>query len=257
MTLSLIGLLALSLFASAEVRADEDADPNATPYRPTVSNPADLSAPGYLEAEIGAQRTFSANRSRADGVPYLLKYAFSENAGVVLGGNAFISQTDLAGLSLSGFGDTFVLVKLHHALNAASGIGIEFGPLMSTSKNGLGEHKTSFVTNGIYSSNFGALHLDLNAGMNYQGDEFPNTDHWQTTWAGALSRQFTERWGLAFEFSGSHQRGEPGVHQTLGAVNCNLSKRVVLDAGFAYALDRTAHDRTFFSGATLLLGKVR
>ena len=29
-------------------------EPAATPYRPTVSNPAALSAPGYFELELGA-----------------------------------------------------------------------------------------------------------------------------------------------------------------------------------------------------------
>ncbi|TFG59755.1 MAG: hypothetical protein E4H32_09650, partial [Nitrospirales bacterium] len=57
-------------------------EPSATPYRPTLSNPAQLSAPGYVEMEMGWQ---SLKEKSTDDyrhtVPYLFKLAFSDNIG--------------------------------------------------------------------------------------------------------------------------------------------------------------------------------
>ncbi len=246
--------LVLLLLSVASAHAEDEA-PSATPYRPTVSNPADLSAPGYVELEAGGQRVLEEAHTNVNSFPYLVKYAFSENAGLLLGGNAFIRQTDPAGQSLSGVGDTFLLLKLRHTLDDDSALGVEFGPLIPTARNGLGASKTGFLSNGIYSRNFGSLHLDVNAGFNFQSDAPSNASHWQTTWASALSQQFTEHWGAALELSGSYQRNEPSTRQALVAFNCNLSKRIVLDAGFAHDLDH-GHSKTLFAGGTFLLGRL-
>src|SRR5947209_5000939 len=77
--------------------------PEVTPYRPTVSNPAALSAPGFLELEAGVARSHDDTDTRLLSVPYLLKYAFSENFGVVIGGDAYLDQKDAAGNQITGF----------------------------------------------------------------------------------------------------------------------------------------------------------
>lgn len=46
-------------------------EPSATPYRPTVSNPADLPLPGWLEFEAGGLRTRGGELARRDSFPYL------------------------------------------------------------------------------------------------------------------------------------------------------------------------------------------
>jgi len=47
------------LITSSLAAQAEDSTPTATPYRPTVSNPATLSEPGWLEMELGWQTTKS------------------------------------------------------------------------------------------------------------------------------------------------------------------------------------------------------
>ena len=43
--------------------------PSVTPYRPSVSTPAALSAPGWLEVEAGVLRSRSDDPARRDSVP--------------------------------------------------------------------------------------------------------------------------------------------------------------------------------------------
>jgi len=133
---------------------------------------------------------------------------------------------------------------------------LELGPLLPTSRDGLGERKTDYLGNAIYSADVGPLHVDLNAGAQYQGDVPPGTRHVQYAWAGAVSRPFGEQWGGALEVSGAYQRGAGPSSQALAALSYNLSKRVVLDAGGAYGLPHGAHDRTLFFGATWLMGRI-
>src|SRR5262252_7277339 len=81
------------LFASwaGAARADDPNDPQVVPYRPTVSTPAQLSAPGWLELEAGGlvANGPAASASRAT-LPYTLKLAFTPDWGVRIGGDAWV-----------------------------------------------------------------------------------------------------------------------------------------------------------------------
>jgi hypothetical protein len=111
--------------------------------------------------------------------------------------------------------------------------------------------------NGIFSTNLGPLHLDLNAGgTRYSAHAYP-TAAWENTWAAAGSCALTTNWGAALELSGTQQRGAATTSQVLGAINYNRSAHLVFDAGLAYGLTRAAHDISVFAGATLLLGNLK
>ena len=51
----LIPVLLLLLAGAPVARAAADDEPTTTPYRPSISTPAALSAPGWLEVEAGWQ----------------------------------------------------------------------------------------------------------------------------------------------------------------------------------------------------------
>src|SRR5690349_17980857 len=88
-------LLAAALCcAQAFAQAATDDQPSVTPYRPSVSTPAALSAPGWLEIEGGALFARGTGDTRRDSLPYTLKLAFSPDWGVRLGGEAWVRQTD-------------------------------------------------------------------------------------------------------------------------------------------------------------------
>jgi hypothetical protein len=251
------GIAVLLLLGCANVRADDDNEPSVTPYRPTVSNPADLSAPGWLEAEFGGLRTLGEDHSRDDSAPWLLKYAFDENYGLLLGGNAYVGAQTPGAPNSSGAGDTSIEWKQRFPVADKMAFGIEAGVVLPTAARGLGVGKPQWLANGIFSTDLGALHLDLNLGEAHGGTQPGNISSWQTTWAAAVSAPVFGDWGAAFEISGTHQRGIATQSQALFALNYNASRRLSLDTGIAYGLTQAIHDRSVFAGATVLLGRLR
>ena len=78
----------LALWAEA-VLADA---PEVTPYRPTVSNPAALSAPGLLEFEAGVARFRDDAGTRLVSLPYLLQVRLQRKPAYWWGGDAYLRQ---------------------------------------------------------------------------------------------------------------------------------------------------------------------
>lgn len=247
---------ALLVAAGAAMAAESDGDePAATPYRPTVSNPADLPVPGWLEFEAGVLSDHQTGSTRTDTLPWLLKYAFDENSGVLVGGNA-LDRVRAPGQRDSGVGDTFVEYKRRLPVSDGVAFGIEAGVELPTAPSAIGIGKPAWIANGIFSSDLGAAHVDVNVGATYFSEHAVQASAWQRAWAVALSHPLGEAFGAALELSGTAQRGAGHSHQALAALNYNATRRVVFDVGVAYGLDRAAHDRSLFCGGTFLLGKL-
>ena len=148
--------------------------PSVTPYRPTVSNPAVLSYPGWLEIESGWINSKATDDSSRGSLPYTMKLAFTENFGVLLGGEAFVDQMDIAGAHTNGSGDTLLLLKQRWAMDAEgnSAFGVEYGFNSPTAKNGLnsGSGKSDYLVNGIFSTDISGNTIDLNLNLTERGD---------------------------------------------------------------------------------------
>jgi hypothetical protein len=228
-------------------------DPCAKPYRPSVSNPAGLSAPGYLEVEAGFQRAKDDDPRRRDSIPVLFKYAFSENIGILIGGEGFVRQhSDIDGRT-TGVGDTTLTLKLHHGLGEDLAVGLEAGVKVPTAKDLIGSGKPDGIINGIVSMKLGEADLDINLGAQRLGVVNPGESRMAYTWAAGVSYPISRSWGIGGEFSGVTQRGALSTSQFLTALNYNVSKKVVLDAGMAWGLTDASTDRTIFAGITVLL----
>lgn len=209
--------LTLLLCSAIAPLASAGEQPAVTPYRPTVSNPAALSQPGWLELETDLSSSKATDNSSRGNLPYLLKFAFTDNMGVLLGGDAFIEQADLAGEPLRGAGDTLLLLKQRWPLseenNAA--LGVEYGFKSPTAKEGLGSGKTDYLVNGIYSAEFSGNTIDLNLNLSVLGDAQPGEEHQQWGWATTWSRQLNDIWGIAAELSGYMRQGTDASNRTL------------------------------------------
>ena len=255
---ALVALVALPLPArAADARDAADEPPAATPYRPSVSTPAALSAPGWLEVEAGGLRERAAGSARRDSLPYTLKLAFTPDWGVRLGGDAWVRQVDDTGHALSGGGDTSIVVKRRFAIDDASAFGLEGGVLLPTSRRGLGNDRADWSVNGIYSADLpGELHTDLNLVATRLGRPDPGTSRTQMLWAASLSTALNDRWGVVGELSGTRQRGVEGTTQLLVAASFNVSRALVLDAGAAHTLRSGSHERSFFAGFTWLAARL-
>ncbi|HEY2463086.1 MAG TPA: hypothetical protein VGI32_03430, partial [Steroidobacteraceae bacterium] len=90
------GLFVATLLALAVITNAAGADaiaaevPVVTPYRPSVSTPAALSAPGWLETEAGVLSSDGGEPARRESLPYTFKYAFSPDWGIRLQGEALV-----------------------------------------------------------------------------------------------------------------------------------------------------------------------
>ena len=254
------GPVFLLLFGAAAHAADDER-PAATPYRPTVSTPAALSAPGWLELEAGGL----ALHDRIPGdephdrysLPYSLKYAFTDDWGLRVGGEGVV-RTDGGGQRASGGGDTGIVLKRRFAIDDAQALGLEAGALYPTAKPRLqlGSGKPDYSANGIYSADFAGWHADVNVVETRFGSHGDDTSRWQTLGALALAHPISERWAGALEWSGARQTAARGLAQILGAVSFSLRRWAVLDFGAAAGVNRATPRWQAFGGATVVLGRL-
>jgi len=249
-------LAAVVASTATSVRA-QDATPGVTPYRPSVSTPAALSAPGWLELEAGALSARAADAGRRVSLPYTLKLAFTPDWGVRLGGDARVRQTDPDGTRISGGGDTSVVLKHRVAVDDARAFGIELGANLATAAAGLGNGHSSLGLTGIYSADLpGGLHTDLNVGAARATAAEAGVS--RVSWAGAasLSGAITPDWGWVAELSGTRQHGAGVASQWLAAATYNVSRSATLDLGLLRSLRAPRSDGAWFVGVTLLTGRL-
>ena len=246
----------IALIAAMSVCA-EARDPTATPYRPTVSNPADLSEPGWLEVELGWQQIKGGSDKRRDSFPALAKLAFSEDWGILVGGELAVRRTDADNVEYKGGGDTTFFVKRRIPTSTeGTAWGIEAGYKVPTAKDTIGTGKADYILNGIYSTDVSGNHLDLNLGPTRVGAITHGEGRFQYNWASSLSRNLDEKWGVFGELSGNYQQGMPALSQFMAGTSYNFSKRIVFDAGATSGLAAASQDWSIFAGVTLLLHKL-
>lgn len=235
----------------------EEHEPSVTPYRPTVSNPADLSEPGWLELEMGFQRITGGGDKQRDSIPLLAKLAFTENWGILVGSEAGVRRTDTSDELFSGNGDTTFLIK-HRIPTASEGAawGIEAGYKSPTAPDTIGSGKSDTIVNGIYSTDIAENHIDLNLGATHLGAVADGEGNTQYGWAASVSRNLNDKVGVFGELSGTSRSAAAPQAQLMAGATYNWSKRVVLDAGAAWGLNKASQDWTAFAGLSVLLGKL-
>lgn len=249
-------LACVFVVASNEGFAEE---PRAMPYRPTVSNPAYLPIPGYLELESGV-RSLKAKKeeARRHSIPYRFKFGFSDRVGILIAGE-FLTVEDPAGApSEAGFGDVAGTLKLVQPLTTAlpSALGLEAGVKFPSAPATVGSERTDYFVNGIYSAAFGPFGLDLNLLYTRLGGAPAGEEKDQIGWVTTASYAVTNRLSLAGEFFGSHREGVGPFLQYLTAASYFITPRIVGDAGMAFGLTGASQEWTAFAGVTVLLWRL-
>lgn len=246
---------AAALFCGLIATATADDAPGATPYRPTISNPAELSAPGWLELEMGWNH--QNNRSdRRQALPYTAKLALDEEWGILVSGEAFIRESG-SEANGNGFGDTSFIIKRRFATADENlNFGIEAGLKLPTAHHQLGSGKTDWSINGIVSYDFDdSWRLDVNLGVTRLGARALEEGLTSTLWAAAVSKNFGD-WGVAVEHSGTYQRGLPNGRQWLIATSYAVSPRFVLDMGATHDRRDRETGHSLFFGFTWLASRL-
>jgi hypothetical protein len=232
--------------SAQSVPGNEAGDPPITPYRPSVSSPAQLPAVGQLEMEVGGLR-MRADGARRDSVPVQLKLAFSPEWGLLLGGEAHVAIRDGADKA-SGVGDTSIVLKRAWAIDDATGLGLELGVKLATAKDTIGSGKTDSALNAIYSKDLGAVHMDANLNFTRLGAVDVDTGRLQTGLSASFSTPLNAQWGLTAELSGTRRNGADSSRQVLGALSYSPSKRLTFDFGVARAAKPPPGATSVFAG---------
>ena len=249
--------VAIAAAGAHAAEGGSDESPQATPYRPSVATPAQLSAPGWLEVEAGGLPARFVDGSKRDSLPVTLKLGFTPDWGVRVSTDAWARLTEPDGTQTSGGGDTALVLKRRFAVDDASAFGVEGTVSFPTAKSGLGSGGTDVSLTGIYSIDLPAgLHADLNLEVTRLQRVDPGTGHVQWLWAASLAKTIDERWGVTIEPSGTRRQGADGTTQLLGAVTFNASRRVVLDAGLTRSLRHGDRERSTFAGITWLAARL-
>jgi len=248
-----LGLLAASI--SLLANAAEQDDTPITPYRPSVSNSAQLPFSGQLEAEFGMLSGKSGD-ARRDSLPSLLKLAFSEQWGILLGGDLRVMNDDGAGTRVRGMGDVNLVLKRAFLIDSDTAFGLELGVKLPTAKQAIGTEKRDYTLNGIYSKDLGDWHLDLNANVTKMGWVDDGVSRWQTGLSSAFSYSLSEALGVTAEWSGTKSKGSLPQNQVLLALTYSPNKRLTFDTGLSKGISATATDRAFFAGVVVPVGRL-
>ena len=246
-----LAALALALTAASPAFAEE---PPITPYRPSVSSPAQLPATGQLEFEAGGLFAKTDEARRAS-VPVLFKLAFSEQWGLLVGGEAFVSSREGAQRA-RGVGDTNVVLKRAFVLDPATALGLEFGAKLPTAKDSIGSGHADYTVNGIVSRDFGSVHMDANLNLTSLGGVGAGEGRVQDGLSASFSTALGEQWGITGELSGTRRAGVASTAQALVALSYSPSKRLTIDVGLAHGLNAASTAWQLFSGLVLPIAKL-
>ncbi|AKU24778.1 hypothetical protein ACZ75_08490 [Massilia sp. NR 4-1] len=248
--------MAVGALLAWPAQAAEDGPPPVLPYRPSVSSPAALPAPGQLEMEVGGLRARDADTRRAS-LPMLLKLAFNEEWGVLLGGEAWISARTPDSGRQRGVGDLTATLKRALRLDEASVLGLELSAKAPTARDGLGSGKSDYGLNGIYSRDFGSLHLDANLNLQRLGRVDEGEGRLQKGLSASFSLPLAERWGATAELSGTQRHGAGSTAQLLLAAAYTPHARLAFDFGVAKGLNARSQDWSMFAGVVFPLANFR
>ena len=246
--------MALAALCSLAHAADADDTDAITPYRPSVSSPAQLPVPGQLEVELGGLHARSDDTRRSS-LPYAFKLAFSKEWGVVLGGEAHVWARDDSGKA-QGLGDTTLVLKRAWIVDDASAFGVELGTKLPTAVEGIGSGRADYTLNTIYSRDIGPVHMDANLNATRLGVFDDGTGRMQIGASASFSGALSDHWGLTGEVSGTHHAGAANGTQLLTALTYSPSKRLTFDFGVARAFRPTPATTQVFAGVVFPLAKL-
>ena len=247
----LIGLSTLMLAGTASAADDDNA---ISPYRPSVSSPAQLPLAGQLEFELGGLRV-RADDAKRSSLPYQFKLAFSKEWGLLIGGEAHVWVRDASGKQ-QGLGDTTIVLKRAWIADEASAFGMELGVKLPTANDNIGSGKTDTTLNTIYSRDLGAVHMDANLNATRLGLAAPGSARTQLGASASFSTPLSENWGITGEVSGTRRSGAESGVQWLTALTWSPSKRLTFDVGVARALRPTPAATSLFAGVVFPIARL-
>ena len=230
--------------------------------RPTLTDPATLTAPGWLETEFGIQRLLQDNRLLQ--TPLLLKLTGgNRRTEYRLQTDGYSRMTDDSGNAVSGIGDTYAALQ-YLATSGASGNwytavrGTVKLPTASASK-GIGSGKADYGALFLASRDLSqSLHLDVNAGLAALGQPactgFDRQIFLSASTTMPIGRgkwQYTNE--LAYQAAAA---GSDSQLTMMHGISYSVQPWDVWDAAINFGLNRGAPKYQVLFGRTFFLGRL-
>lgn len=233
----------------------------ATPNRPGIADPADVTQKGVLEIEYGWERAFRSREFKTLTVAAgLVRFGLSENLELRLGMDNYLSQrADDPEGQRSGVGDVspgfkYRFVKQEELWPALS-FAYEVKVPVASRKKGLGSGKADHNLFFLASKEIVGLDWELTYNMGWIGREGRRGFDDAHLWALSFSRPLFGPIGISGEIYGGPRmnRDTPKFLSTDWSLTYTLTPRVIFDAGVDIGLNGSARDVTYFAGVTLAL----
>lgn len=257
---SLIFLL-LMLLSAMVLDSSAEEEMAATPNRPGVADPAEVTQKGVLEIEYGWERAFrSAEFKTLTTATGLIRFGLTEDLELRLGMDNYLSQRsgDPEGRR-SGVGDTSPGFKYRFlkqdGLWPTLAFAYEVKIPTASRKKGLGSGRADHNLFFLASKDLLGLEWELAYNLAWIGKEGRGGFDDLHIWALSFSRPLFGPIGISGEIYGGPRlnRETPGFTSTDWALTYALTSRVIFDAGVDIALNSSARDITYFAGVTLAL----
>ena len=260
--LALLGIIFFILSCTSVPAALGADEITATPNRPGVANPADVTQRGVLEIEYGWERGFRSHdfKTHTDAIG-LIRFGLTEDLELHLGMVNYVSQLSQDhGGRRSGVGDTSPGFK--YRFGEENGIwptlafSYDVKVPTASKRKGLGsgrvDHDLTFLAS---KEKLLGLDWDFNYVLGWIGKEGKKSFDDSHLLALAVFRPLFGPVGISGEIYGSPRvnRKTPGIISTDWALIYTVTPRVVLDAGVDIGLNSAARDITYFAGVTIAL----
>jgi hypothetical protein len=239
--------------ADPEPAADKPVrEVEARPQRPSKSDNAYTTAPGYLELETGW-----SHDEGVDAAEVLLKLGLSARTEISFGLRPWVSSDQPTGTE-TGLGDTLLGAKFRFFESREGEAAFSASIKIPTADDdkGLGTGDTDVGFRFIASRDWGRNHWDLNLGGDFAG--VPDSSDNEARWTAILtwSQTLRERYSYYGEIFLQHLPAfdEDTITADAG-ISYALNPSFVLDAGVNVGLSDDAPDVQILVGLTKVLGK--
>lgn len=233
----------------------------SVPSRPTVSNGADTTQCGVVEAEYGFERQWPGGSAHRDDLSGGLRFGLTPHLDFHWASGDFWHIVDEAG-TRTGFGDTWIGLKYHFLTQTRirPSLGIFYQAKVPTADETkeIGSGEVDHAISLLVSKDISRFHFDFNVSPLLAGRHgSPGVDH-NIALALSFSVPLTHRLSLVGEGYGYTSLNDqtPSIASVMAGVTYQVRPRFVLDAGFDTGTTPAAPPERVYVGATYAIGNL-
>lgn len=233
----------------------------SVPSRPTVSNGADTTQCGVVEAEYGFERQWPGGSAHRDDLSGGLRFGLTPHLDFHWASGDFWHIVDEAG-TRTGFGDTWLGLKYHFLTQTRirPSLGIFYQAKVPTADETkeIGSGEVDHAISLLVSKDISRFHFDFNVSPLLAGRHgSPGVDH-NVALALSFSVPLTHRLSLVGEGYGYTSLNDqtPSIASVMAGVTYQVRPRFVLDAGFDTGTTPAAPPERVYVGATYAIGNL-